>query len=289
MLGWPQSSTLRALLVIWLFAAAVLVEGEGESASVRSKRGSVQRESDDLRIIGGIAAGASDFPWTVYIKKIGGRGISCTGELISRRWLITAAHCLLNDDDSGYRSPRPLGNTQVVIGCNDLNSASCRTYTVRTHVAHPCYTPSVDQDHDDIALMELTTDAHLGPEAWARVDGINGSAALGGAVTLAGFGTVSNTQLVHSQHLMRVDVPVATQSFCEQQNPYSLRRQYINFSHVLCTGGKAGRDSCLGDSGGPVVSTDAAGVPWLVGVLSKVCLVFRVFGGAEGRVCLEDA
>jgi secreted trypsin-like serine protease len=120
-------------------------------------------------------------------------------------------------------------------------------------------------------MMELVEDVHLDYSQMAPIDGVNGTApvATGTTVTLAGFGTVSNTNLVHSQYLMRVDVGVVSQFDCERQNPYSLNRGYINFAHVICTGGQAGKDSCLGDSGGPAISRDAAGISWLVGVLSK--------------------
>ena len=248
---------------------AVFISLLGIVFGARKPRGNdAQRK---VRIIGGEVASPSDFPLGVYIKKIGGRGITCTGELINKRWIVTAAHCLLNDNDSGYRSPLPLGNTQVVIGCSDLSSPACRTYNIKALVAHPCYTPSVDQDHDDFAMMQLEEVAHLDSSSWAPVDGINGTARFttGTTVTLAGFGTLSNTNLVHSNSLMRVDVPVSSQATCEAQNPYSLSRSYIDFASVICTGGQAGKDSCLGDSGGPVIWTDPDGVGWLVGVLSK--------------------
>ena len=120
-------------------------------------------------------------------------------------------------------------------------------------------------------MLELIEDADIDNSSMALVDGINGTApiSVGSTVTLAGFGTVSNTNLVHSQYLMRVDVGIVSQSDCERQNPYSLNMHYIDFSHVICTGGAAGKDSCLGDSGGPAIAHDSAGRAWLVGVLSK--------------------
>jgi len=71
--------------------------------------------SKDTRIIGGVPASHTDFPWVVYIRRIGGKGITCTGELVNKHWIVTAAHCLLNDDDTGYRDALPLGNTQVFV------------------------------------------------------------------------------------------------------------------------------------------------------------------------------
>jgi len=36
---------------------------------------------------------------------VGGVSITCTGELISATWMMTAAHCLLNSGNTGYRQP----------------------------------------------------------------------------------------------------------------------------------------------------------------------------------------
>jgi len=223
-----------------------------------------------LRIIGGQAAGASDFPWALYIDKIGGRSIVCSGSVISKRWIVTAAHCVLNDANTGYVSPSPIGSTQVVIGCADLSSKSCVRYNVRSIIVHPCYTPSYDQDHDDIAMMELDSDVQLNSSKFAVVDGIAGLATYtdGSSVTLAGFGMTNPIKEVASSKLMRVDVSVASQDYCQRQNPYSYVKKFIDFNNVVCSDGKAGKDSCSGDSGGPIIFT-SNGVSWLIGVLSK--------------------
>ena len=120
-------------------------------------------------------------------------------------------------------------------------------------------------------MLELTQDVDLDPAVFPLIDGINGTAPLeaDSTVTLAGFGTVSNTRLMHSSSLMRVDVGVVSQAACETQNPYARQTGYIDFRRVLCTGGPAGKDSCVGDSGGPAVARDAGGRAWLAGVLSR--------------------
>lgn len=62
-----------------------------------------------------------------------------------------------------------------------------------------------------------------------------------------------------------------TQQECVNANPSDIRNGYVNYEHTWCTGGLQGRDSCSGDSGGPaIVMRD--GRPWLIGVLSKVCV-----------------
>jgi secreted trypsin-like serine protease len=243
------------------------------AASGRYERGFPVTNGSDIkrRIIGGYAAGENDFPWTVLINKIGGDPVICTGSIVSKRWIVTAAHCILNDDDTGYKTPLPIGNTQIVVGCADLSSSSCTKYNIRTLVAHPCYTPSTDQDHDDIAMMEVDTDIQMDPNRFALVDGIQGTVPYveGSQVIIAGFGMTNNQVSQGSSTLQRASIGIATKAFCVQQNPYSYTTRYIDFNNVICTGGPAGKDSCNGDSGGPIIFQNASGTSWLIGVLSK--------------------
>eukprot|EP00286_Rhodomonas_abbreviata_P001060 CAMPEP_0181290756 /NCGR_PEP_ID=MMETSP1101-20121128/1584_1 /TAXON_ID=46948 /ORGANISM="Rhodomonas abbreviata, Strain Caron Lab Isolate" /LENGTH=290 /DNA_ID=CAMNT_0023395063 /DNA_START=269 /DNA_END=1141 /DNA_ORIENTATION=- len=202
-------------------------------------------------------------PWVVLIDKAGGHPITCTGTIVADRWIVTAGHCMLNSDNTGYVSA---AGTRIVHGCSDTRSAECLRAEAIRIVVHPCYTPSYDQDHDDVALIEVDTDLGIEP---VLVDGWQGSVnlSLGSEISLAGFGVVNNEHLVASPTLMRVTVPLASTEECKEANPYALRTGYINFDHVWCTGGDAGKDSCQGDSGGPAIHK-FENRDYLVGVLS---------------------
>jgi secreted trypsin-like serine protease len=142
----------------------------------------------------------------------------------------------------------------------------------KTYVPHPCYTPKADEDHDDIALIELATPVTItnlgGP--FALVNGLNGSVDLptGSSVTLAGFGTTKPDGTEASASLLEVGVKTVSKENCVKQNPKSNENKWINFDHVVCTGGEAGKDSCSGDSGGPAMLQQGKD-QWVVGVLSK--------------------
>ncbi|EKX50888.1 hypothetical protein GUITHDRAFT_85246 [Guillardia theta CCMP2712] len=220
-----------------------------------------------LRIIGGVQSSFSQIPWEARITMLGGAGILCSGQLISPRWLLTAAHCLLNSNSDGYVSVTGTASTKIMYNCVDINSVDCKYVSAVRYIPHPCYTPSMDQDHDDIALIELDSDAIV-PQ-YAKVNGLSGSlnVSAGDACTLAGWGVVNNNKQIPS-YLMQVDLHIASQQDCISANPWSYSRGAIDFNHVVCTGGIAGKDSCNGDSGGPAIIF-VNSVPWVVGVLSK--------------------
>ena len=229
-----------------------------------------RRERMERRIVGGTKA-TGNYKWATMITKIGGASILCTGSIISNRWMVTAAHCILNSQNTGYRNPG--SGTEITYGCLDINDGtSCKRVGATRYVAHPCYTPSNDQDHDDVALIELSPALTDFPQSSiALVNGLNGSVGdllEHSPLYLAGFGATMPDGTVRASELQEVKVQTVSKERCIEANPYSHSQSYINFDHVVCTGGVAGKDSCNGDSGGPAIFLKGS-EPWLVGVLSK--------------------
>lgn len=215
-----------------------------------------------LRIIGGTYA-EQTMPWVVKIDRAGYNSITCTGQVVESRWIVTAAHCLMNADLNGFVGA---GGTRVVYNCSDTRSDDCIQANAVKVVVHPCYAPALERHHDDIALIQLDRDLGIQP---VLVDGWQVLADLseGTEVSLAGFGVVRSEDAEGSPRLMRVAVPLASKEKCVAANPTDAEKGNINFDHVWCTGGTEGKDSCAGDSGGPAVY-EADGRPCLVGVLS---------------------
>jgi len=89
--------------------------------------------------------------------------------------MVTAAHCILNSQNTGYRKPG-LG-TEITYGCLDINDGTnCKRVGATRYIAHPCYTPSNDHDHHDVALIELSPALTDLPQASCALDnGLNGS------------------------------------------------------------------------------------------------------------------
>jgi secreted trypsin-like serine protease len=229
----------------------------------------VQVEEGGRRIVGGVLA--SKFKWAALMSQMGGKPTTCTLEIIADRWMLTAAHCILNDNSDGYAEAGP-GKTTILYGCLSItDETKCKVADAKRYVPHPCYTPSLEQDHDDIALIELTEPVEPFGGDMALVNGLNGSVDLpeGSNVFISGFGAMQpDGSDIRSSRLLEVQVKTATKNLCVAANPDSSSNNFINFDHVVCTGGEEGKDSCNGDSGGPAM-LNKDGERWVVGVLSK--------------------
>ena len=106
-----------------------------------------------------------------------------------------------------------------------------------------------------MALIELSPALTDFPQSsYALVNGLNGSVGElfeNSPLYLAGFGATMPDGTVRASELQEVKVQTVSKERCIEANPYSHSQSYINFDHVVCTGGVAGKDSCNGDSGNP--------------------------------------
>lgn len=76
-------------------------------------------------IVGGDEARDGQFPYQVFLKVCGSH--YCGGSILSERFILTAAHCVVYDDGSFLTDPM-----EVVAGTNDLESTS--KHKVDVHV-----------------------------------------------------------------------------------------------------------------------------------------------------------
>eukprot|EP00961_Rhodomonas_salina_P241493 3262753-Rhodomonas_salina.1 len=269
----PPLKAYAALTKLVVVVLIVAFDGVSSTYSqVRQKRPTVEHlETFTTRIVGGSQADESKYPWmaALFLTTDSGTRRHCGGVVVNENWIVTAAHCLLNADQTGYISSIPVGSIWALVGCADLDSSACKRVDVQRFVVHPCYMPSANRDHDDVAMLYFEAETPIAD--FAPMDGISTTKVNlqdGSELSLLGWGRTSNTVPSGSSVLMEVAVPLASQVACVEANPFAVEHGTLDMDSVLCTGGEAGKDSCGGDSGGPAVY-EAGGQKTVVGILSK--------------------
>lgn len=218
-------------------------------------------EGREPKIVNGIPASISDFPWQVSL------GISwiadeyrahfCGGSVYSATWIVTAAHCVVRT------SARDI---IVTAGTDQLGKNSVRR-NVRRIIVKSDYAAKT---HDnDIALLELTSPLPLDDAKRIKPIALLSSSEdqlglkEGVSLSVSGWGaTQSGGDAVRK--LQFAAVPVVATKSCNRALAYD--GQVTN--NMICAGKMTGgTDSCQGDSGGPLALEPSTN-PRLAGIVS---------------------
>lgn len=179
-------------------------------------------------------------------------GFFCTGVLVDSRVVLTAAHC----QDARI--------TRVGLNCTTPNDRAIEIKNVQRVRVHPDYNPNTNIN--DIALLILPTPAITRPVPMATTQEFNASA----DVTLVGFGH-NNFSGTSGFGLKReVSVSIGVHVDINQAEADLGFESDLEFT----AGGKEGKDTCNGDSGGPAYIV-AGGNLKVAGLTSRPFLTFE--------------
>ncbi|XP_078097111.1 transmembrane protease serine 9-like [Mustelus asterias] len=191
-----------------------------------------------MEIIGGQEAVPHSKPYMASIQF--NRRHKCGGALIQTNWVLTAAHCQIF----------PKYRIQVVLGAHSLSKRGKeqQIFTVQRMIPHQLYDSKLLTN--DIMLLELKGTATLNKFVNVLKLPTNGKDVKKGAIcNVAGWG-YSKLPACASDTLQEVNVTVIDRDVCSEYYTY---HPAISWD-VLCAGDKmGGRDSCKGDSGGPLL------------------------------------
>ncbi|RWS04268.1 coagulation factor XI-like isoform X3 [Dinothrombium tinctorium] len=209
----------------------------------------------DRRIVGGSPALQDEFPWQVGIEF--DEAIRGGGVILNKRWILTAAHIFLGQVDfnsSHYRG---------IVGAVSINEAPIYVFFDKL-IVHDKYERAYGKYNNDIALLHTTKDLRLYPK-WRFLNSIclpNPRTEFDGRVSVSGWGNV-NDEGVPAKRLMAVDLNILNDKVCEAKY-----KNVYNKIEMICAGYPlGGKDSCLGDSGSPLIQIINE-VGYLVGIVS---------------------
>jgi len=229
---------LKIYIILSIFASTVYAESKTKNFTIKP------------RIINGTQVSQDDETWRfiVAIQEYGGQ--YCGGSLIAPNWVLTAAHCL--SDDNG----NPLVSTvHDSVGTASYNLLSMVNIDVKRFIVHPGF--NLNTMDNDIALIELDTNiTNVSPIAYDTVHLL-----ISGIQTkVAGWGNMSTVNDIYPNDLRAALTPIVDFNQCNASNSYDGELT----QNMICAGYfESNRDSCYGDSGGPLIVDNT-----LVGIVS---------------------
>ena len=223
-------------------------------------------------IYGGQPSPEGAYPFMVHMY-IGDpvEGGGCGGVLISPTRVLTAAHCVPNEADealgpNSLTGGESIEDYRVLVGRTDLTSERGEVIAVKAAYRHPDYDflapypTGAIRAKNDVAVLELARPSKYPP---VRIAGPNdvGRYSVGKTARVIGWGRTPDGTF--PTQLMQVDVPVWDDAACKAGLLYTVM---LNEETEVCAGAP-GKDSCGGDSGGPLFVEETGG-PLVFGIVA---------------------
>ncbi|MGK2932786.1 MAG: serine protease [Solirubrobacterales bacterium] len=208
------------------------------------------RDPDRIpQIVGGSNTTAEKYPWMVQIE--GNSFESCGGSLIHPLIILTAAHCIVDEEGDFYSDPDFYDITFTAYTGRTLTYSGGTELEISDFWVTEDYIPSTQEN--DYGYITLSS-AAPGPRILLAGPDEGGTWAAGTEAVVTGYGDTfeapAGTAVAGSPFLKELVVPVISDSTCRSGNVYG---SSFHSDSMLCAGYlSGGQDSCQGDSGGPL-------------------------------------
>ncbi|XP_074605669.1 granzyme H-like [Brevipalpus obovatus] len=216
------------------------------------------------RISHGNDANPHKYPWVAFIKIFkNGTYSQCTGSLIDDQTILTAAHCVENNDGSFVEPSQLLvflGITTKKDAFNDVGRS------VEAILPHPGRNKALFEN--DIALLRLEEPVKMVKIIRPVCLPMTRGESVYGKMKVAGFGLLRVEK--EAFDLQEADIDFVERNTCQKKLSDHYSRKGESFSPLsetsLCGQGKDTAMICQGDSGGPLMHANREGRMVVAGV-----------------------
>lgn len=181
--------------------------------------------------------------------------IICGGTLINKRWVLTAAHCVV-----GLEQMKLYVLSHVLDLSGEFPDGKSEQYLHPVEKVYSYFSYDMFTNDNDIALIKLASDVTL-PTQYANLPIDENHYKENTTLRALGWGALSEGGMGVDQ-LYYVYVPVVSRERANQPNWYDGK-----ITENMVAAGYAEKDTCQGDSGGPLVEK-RGDVHYIVGVTS---------------------
>jgi len=229
-------------------------EAHGLWGNTHSRRG---------KIVNGEDAKYGEWPWQVSLRQWRTATFlhKCGAALLSENWAITAAHCVesVNPDELLLR-----------MGEFDLNDEEHEPFTfqdrkVQIVASHPKFDPKTFEY--DLALLRFYEPVVFTPNIIPVCIPEDDEDLVGRDAWVTGWGRLYEDGPLPSK-MQKVTLPIINNTECEMMYEKAGFREHIPHIFICAGYREGGKDSCEGDSGGPMSVEREDGRYNLAGIIS---------------------
>ncbi|XP_049290198.1 CLIP domain-containing serine protease 14D-like isoform X1 [Anopheles funestus] len=245
------------------------------TGSVNDETCGMQMEN---RIVGGQRTSIDQYPWMAllqyYNQRKGTKKFACGGVLLNRKYVLSAAHCFVRLPSGMELHKVRLGewDTDSDIDCEDLDdelscAAPVQDFGYERIIIHEGYVGNNVDRANDIALIELAGQAEYNafvkPICLPEPSTPNKEKLYFGNMWAAGWGRTETA----TGSRYKLFVPLDEFDFQNCNETYQRRVKLSLTDSQFCAMGSPGKDTCNGDSGGPLMKPIKS-LHYVVGIVS---------------------